>query len=232
MRARYASTSSSSEHHSAASRKVVSIAPPRSLTTLRSKSRFHDTLRRGRRRRDPEGASRASPPGKRARSPQPPLNATENPRSTALRGLAASGGVGRCRVVHAASFAARADSPGGSALGWRVGQVDDVRGEGPRICKLQGRPLLALSEEAFAAQDQRMHEELELVEHSALEQGAGESAAAGDNDVLSRLALEIRDPLGELVALDQRRVLPREGLLEAVRDAVLGEAVHERGNGF
>src|SRR3712207_7231541 len=101
-----------------------------------------------------------------------------------------------------------------SALCQLVGEIDDARAEGLRVHELQRLLSVPLLEEALpSAQDDGMDHEVKLVEAVLAQQRPDEGAAADDTDVLARLPLQLGDLLRH-VPLDQRRVLPLEGLFQ------------------
>jgi hypothetical protein len=112
-----------------------------------------------------------------------------------------------------------------SALCRLVGEIDDARAEGLRVNESQNLLIAPFFEEALpSAHDDGMDHETELVEEPLAQQPPDEGAAADDTDVLARLPLELGDLLRD-VSLDQRRVLPLEGLFQGRRDDVLGGVV-------
>src|SRR5215217_3145417 len=123
------------------------------------------------------------------------------------------------KVVHKGRRGARMRYPGpltASAVRRRVGEVEDARAEGLRVHELQRFLIASVLKQALpAAQDDRVDHEPELIEEVFAQQRPDEGAAAHDRDVLARLLLELGDLLRDVV-LDQRRVLPLEGLLEGL----------------
>src|SRR5918995_2260410 len=80
-----------------------------------------------------------------------------------------------------------------SALRQLVGEVEDARGEGPRVHQLQLRLILSFLKKALPASHQyRMDHQLQLVEQAVVQERADQRAAAGDHDVPALPLLEVR----------------------------------------
>src|SRR6266536_691038 len=136
-------------------------------------------------------------------------------------------------MVRRGATVAMAVPPVRSAWGWTcavrrrglVGGGDHTRAEPPAVEQLEDRPLV---EEALPAPEHdRMDHEAALVDEAVLQQRAHQLAAAGDQDVLARLLLQLRHLRGDVPA-DDARVGPL-GLVQGRRDDVLGHRVHPVG---
>ena len=103
-----------------------------------------------------------------------------------------------------------------------------TRADRLRIYDLERRHRVDIVEEArTGAHDDRAHDDVELVQETGPYERTDEGRAAGDQDVLTGLLLELHDLDHPIIPADQRRVLPFERL-QAVGDDVLRLVVHQR----
>jgi hypothetical protein len=104
-----------------------------------------------------------------------------------------------------------------------IRQKHDAIGENLRVYQLQGRTI-AIDKQADAfAQDNRMHQHLNLIDQARVKQRMNECRAADNRDHAAGLLLQLADFL-DYVGLDLRRVIPI-GFLQRCRNDVLGRTV-------
>src|SRR5262245_60446639 len=126
--------------------------------------------------------------------------------SMEMEGQPSTGGRARGRSVPAAEACGAAAS--GAA---QVAQEHDAGTVGRRLHELQ-RDLAALVEEPLSApEDERIDQQVELVDEPLLEEASHQRQAAVDEDVLARLLLEAGHLPGHVLA-QQVRVVPVERL--------------------